>query len=515
MNRCILAHDLGTTGNKATLYNVEGELLNSVFAGYDTSYPADGWAEQNPKDWWSAVCLSTRELIEDSGIKKEDIGVVSFSGQMMGCLPVDEEGNPLRSAIIWADQRSTAQAQKLRDKLGEKNVYRITGHRISSSYSVEKIMWIQDNQPEIFGSAYKFLQAKDYIVYKLTGKFVTDYSDATGMNLFDIKQRKWSGEILAAAGLDAEKLPVPHASAEIVGKVRKQEAREAGLAPGIPVVAGAGDGAAATVGAGAAIPGKAYNYVGSSSWIALTAKEPIFDEERRTFNWLQMNPDYYMPCGTMNSAGGSYKWVRDNLCQLETEAAEKLGISPYEIINAEIKASKPGSGRLLFLPYLLGERSPHWDPEARGAFIGLSQRNDKQDILRSVLEGVTFNLNIIVEIFSEKMNFPELRVIGGGAKGRVWRQIMADIYEKKVLKPRILQNATSLGAAIGGGIGIGLFDNYRVAGKLNPVEEILEPDAGNVKGYRCLYDIFKKAYNNLQGIFAELSAMEKVDNKAD
>lgn len=508
MAKYILAHDLGTTGNKASIYNEEGKLVSSVFSGYKTYYSYVNWAEQNPEDWWKAVTDSTKELISKSKINKEEIAVVSFSAQMMGCLPVDKEGRPLRRSIIWADQRSIKQAKELSNNLGEETVYQITGHRISPTYSVEKIMWVRDNEPENYKDAYKFLHAKDYIVNKLTGKFVTDYSDATGMNLFDIKSKKWSPEILEASGVDIEKLPTPHASYKVVGEVAAKVADEVGLAAGTPVVIGGGDGACATVGAGVVREGKAYNYIGSSSWIALATKEPILDEKRQTFNWILMDPEMYMPCGTMQSAGASYNWAKENICHLEKKIAGELDISPYELMNLSIEKSNPTANNLIFLPYLMGERSPYWNPDAKGAFIGLTLKHNRNDILRSVMEGVTFNLKIISEIFEDVIDFKEIRVIGGGARGRIWRQIMADIYNKKILMPQILEEATSLGAAVAGGIGVGIFESFDIVEDLNPIVDVQMPDMDNVRQYEQIFPVFKKAYYSLVDIYEMLGRLD-------
>ncbi|MFW5981263.1 MAG: xylulokinase [bacterium] len=508
MGKYILAHDLGTTGNKATLYNSDGKLINSKFFGYETSYPKTNWAEQNPDDWWRAVCKSTNKLIKDSKIDKSSIGVVGFSGQMMGALPVNEKGQPLSNSIIWADQRSTEEANLLSEKIGNDRVYNITGHRISPAYSGEKILWFKNNKPEIYANTFKFLQAKDYIIYKLTGEFVTDYSDATGMNIFDINKLKWSEKIIELAGIDIDKLPKALPSTHIAGTVKSSVAEIVGLQAGTPVVIGAGDGTTATVGAGIIEEGEAYNVVGSSSWIALSTSEPIFDEEKKTFNWAHAVPGMYVPCGTMQAAGASYSWARDNLSPLEKIIGEKLEIDEYELMNLLIEKSPPGANNLLYLPYLMGERSPHWDPEAKGAFVGLNINNDRSDMLRAVLEGVTFNLRIILESFTKKISLDSIKVIGGGAKGKIWRQIMADIYNKNILRLELLDEASSLGGAIIGGVGVGIFDDFSIAKKLNPVVDEVSPNQKNIRLYNDLLPVFKEAYHSLKSVNHKLSKLD-------
>lgn len=506
MAKYLLAHDLGTSGNKATLFTTEGDLVKSVVYSYDTDYFNNNWAEQDSNDWWKAVCTTTRDILD--GIDKENVVAVSFSGQMMGCLCVDRDGKPLRKSIIWADQRAVKEADFLRDKIGEEKFYKTTGHRISPSYGLEKFMWIKNNEPDIYEKTYKMLNSKDYIIYKLTGKFVTDYSDATGTCILDLNTLKWSDEIISAAEIDGDKLPELRESTYVVGGVTGQAARDTGLAEGTPVVCGGGDGVCASVGAGCVKEGVAYSYVGSSSWIATTRKKPIFDEKMRTFNWIHIVPGYVLPCGTMQSAGGAYSWLKNEICRIESKEAVAKGISPYKLIDEEIEKASPGAQGLLFLPYLLGERSPRWNPNARGAFIGITMEHKRADILRSVLEGVTFNLNIILQVFKEYCLIDRLTVIGGGAKGRIWRQIMADIYNIYIEKPDYLEEATSMGAAITGGVGTGQFKDFDVINKFVNIESVHEPDTNNRRKYDKLKPIFDECYYALGSVYDKLSRIK-------
>ncbi|MGQ9629738.1 MAG: xylulokinase [bacterium] len=505
----ILAHDLGTTGNKATLYSSDGTLIGSSVFEYETYFPQVNWVEQDPRQWWEAVCASTRQLLEMSRVAGEDIACVSFSGQMMGCLPVGKDGEPLRNSIIWADQRGVAEAEYIRDRVGWDEVYRITGHRISPTYSAAKFLWIREHEPEVYRNTHKILHAKDFIVSKLTGKFATDYSDASGMNLLDLTGRRWSPGILDGLEISEEVLPELHASTDVVGEVTREAAEETGLAPGIPVIIGGGDGCCAATGAGVVSPGSAYNYLGSSSWIALATEAPILDPEKRTFNWVHVVPGMYSPCGTMQSAGGSYQWLRNTICLTETAAARDLNVSPYELMNLEVEKSPPGSHNLIFLPYLLGERSPYWNPNARGAFIGLTQTHTRADILRSVMEGITFNLRIILEAFEEQGAVVDaIRAIGGGARSSIWRSIMANIYGKPVLRPQFLGEATSLGAAIIGGVGVGIFRDFSVADDLVKIVDAIEPNPAIRERYNLLYPIFRDAYASLLEIYDRLADLE-------
>lgn len=503
MPKYLLAHDLGTSGNKATLYTTDGDLVKSKVYAYDTHYFNNNWVEQDPEDWWKAVCQSTKEILED--IDKKDVAAVSFSGQMMGCLCVDKNGIPLRKSIIWADQRSVKEANDIREKIGDDRFYKTTGHRISPSYSLEKLLWVKNNEPEIYDNTYKMLNSKDYIIFKLTGEFVTDYSDATGTCILDINTLKWSDEIISITGIDGDKLPTLRESTYVVGGVTEQAAEQTGLAAGTPVVCGGGDGVCAAVGSGCVKEGIAFSYVGSSSWIALTTRKPIYDDQMRTFNWAHIIPGYIAPCGTMQSAGGSYNWLKNEICKIEAKEAQEKGISPYKIIDEEIAQSPAGANGLLYLPYLLGERSPRWNPNAKGAFIGLKMEHQRKDILRSVLEGVTFNLNVILNVFKQYVDINEVIVIGGGAKGKVWRQIMADIYNLSILTPNYLEEATSMGAAVTGGVGVGVFKDFEVINKFIKIDSVEKPIESNSSVYRELAPIFDECYHSLVNVYEKLS----------
>jgi xylulokinase len=505
MPKYLLAHDLGTSGNKATLYTTDGELVASRTYPYDTKYFNANWAEQNPNDWWKAVCISTGQLIQ--GIDARQIACVSFSAQMMGCLCVDRQGKPLRNSIIYSDQRAQKETDKILQHMDAMDFYKIVGHRASPSYSLEKLMWVKNNEPDVYKNTYKMLNAKDYIAFKLTGRMVTDYTDASGTNAFDLNTYRWSEKIVDIAGIDGDKLPEARESTFVVGEVTKEAAEETGLREGTPVVIGAGDGMCASVGAGCTRPGIAYNYVGSSSWIGITTEKPVYDVKMRTMTWAHAVPGYVNPIGTMQTAGTSYSWLKNEICRIETKEALEKGVSPYEIINDEIEKSPPGARGILFLPYLLGERTPHWNPNARGAFIGITVGHKREDLLRAVMEGVTYNLNTILNIFKNYVPIDSMIVIGGGAKGRIWRQMMADIYGVRILKPNYLEEATSMGAAVIGGIGVGEFKDFDAINKFIKIESEHNPDPSKREIYDKTYQVFLNSYDALTGIYEELARL--------
>ncbi len=508
MKRFVLAHDLGTTGNKASLYNEVGQLVGSALSEYDSSFEHSGWAEQNPEDWWQAVCHSTKQLLRQAEVSNSELACIVFSGQMMGCVPLDNKARPLRNAIIWADQRAVAQERWLAERIPPERVYRITGHRLSSSYSLCKMLWLRKEQPEVYRATHKFVHAKDAIVARLTGVFATDYSDASGMNLYDLEEQVFSEEILEAAELNEAQLPKLYPSTAVVGEVLAGIAEEVGVRAGTPVVIGGGDGSCAALGAGVLREGNAYNYLGSSSWIGLASKQPVYDPSERTFNWAHVIPGMFSPCGTMQAAGASYQWARDQLAIPEQERAKRQGVSVYELMNDLAQQSPAGAGGLLYLPYLLGERSPRWNPNARGAFLGLSIRHSRADLMRAVLEGITMNLRVILKALTgQSITVDSMRVIGGGAQSSFWNQMMADMYGLPVKRLTYLEEATSMGAAVTGGVGVGLYQNFNIIEQMNPVAGVLEPNLSSQAAYQRFYPIFESAYEALLPVFDEIASL--------
>ncbi len=506
MTRFVLAHDLGTTGNKASLYDADGQLVASSLVSYETEYAQPLWAEQDPEAWWDAVCGATRSLLAETGVDGSEVACVAFSGQMMGCVALDAGARPLRNALIWADQRAGEQQRWLAERIAPETAYRITGHRLSSSYSLAKMLWLRDHEPDVFRAAHAFVNAKDAIVARLTGVFVTDHSDASGTNLMELETRRYSEAILDAAELDPAKLPALATSTDVVGEIMRSVADEVGLPAGVPVVIGGGDGCCAALGAGVWREGAAYNYVGSSSWIALASERPVFDPDQRTFTWAHVVPGMFSPCGTMQAAGASYAWTRDVLGGHEAELSAQHGGSVYERLNALAASAPPGARGLVYLPYLLGERSPRWNPNARGAFVGLTIRHGRAELVRAVLEGVTMNLRVILEALTRQgVAVASVRVIGGGAAGRFWNQLMADMYGVPIERLTHLEEATSMGAAVTGGVGVGLYDDFSIIERMNPVAAVVAPDAVARRAYEPLFAVFEEAYAALVPVFDRLA----------
>ncbi len=515
MQNYVLAHDLGTSGNKASLYDREGRMVGSAFYGYDTEYAHTGWAEQNPEDWWCAVCDSTRKLLQQAQVNPDEIACVVFSGQMMGCVPIDRHGRPLRKAIIWADQRSIEQDRWLKQRISKAEVYRITGHRVGASTSLCKILWLRDNQPDIYKATHKFVEAKDAIVARLTGAFVTDHSDASSTNLYDLEGGQWSERILEAANLEVGQLPDICRSTDVAGGVLPEVADEIGLRAGTPVVIGGGDAVCAAVGVGVVREGSAFTYLGTSAWIVLTTAKPIYDPDLKTYTFAHVVPGMFCPCGAMQMAGGAYAWARGQLCPPEAQAAQALGLSSYELMNLQVESSPPGASGLFFLPYLLGERSPYWNPLARGAFVGLTIRHTRADMIRAVQEGVSLNMRVILDAFvAQGAQIEAMRLIGGAARGRVWNQITADVYGLPVHRLAFLEEATSMGAALTGGIGVGLYPDFSMIEHMNQVVEVFEPDPAAQAVYQRMLPIFEAGYRALIPIYEMIATAQsgKIDS---
>lgn len=505
MSKYILAHDLGTSGNKATLFSEDGTLVGSQVYSYDTTYFNHTWVEQNPMDWWNAVCHTCNHLIHTTKIDPADIAAVSFSGQMMGCLCVDKKGVPLYPSIIWADLRAQKQVAQLEEQISQRDFYHIVGHRNTASYGIQKLMWLKENKPEIYQQTYKMLNAKDYIVFKLTGQFYTEPSDANSTACFDLNKLQWSQKILDYAGVSQEKLPEIKQSTFIAGGVTSKAAKETGLREGTPVVMGGGDGVVANIGCGSIAPGKTYCCLGTSAWITTTSEKPIFDEKMRTVTWAHVIPGMYAPNGTMQYAGGCYSWLKNNICKIEAHNAKMNGTSPFVYMDKEIEQSPVGSNGMIFLPYFLGERAPRWDPDARGAWIGMKPENTRGDLMRSVLEGITMNLSICLEILRTQIPIDEVMVIGGGAKGAVWRQMIADIYDAKIVVPKLLEEAGSMGAAVIGGVGAGVFKNFEAIERFNKTDHIHYPNPDAVKAYGQIKQWFDDCYDSLKPVYKKMA----------
>jgi xylulokinase len=488
----ILAHDVGTTGDKASLHEDDGTLVAAYNEHYDTHYAPGGSVEQSALDWWDAVCTATRILLDRTGTPAAAVNAVSFSGQMMGALLLDGDFRPVRPAMIWADTRSGRQARLVADRVGVDTAYRILGHRLNPTYTLTKVMWVRDNEPDVFRRARHVCAAKDYLAWRLTGRLVTDPSDASAMNAFDQRARGWSATVLDAAGLDAGLFPPIVPSTEVAGTVTPQAAEQCGLAAGTPVVVGGGDGPMAAVGAGVTSPEHGpYAYLGTSSWVSLASTEPLYDPGLATMTFDHVRPGYFVPTATMQAGGGSLDWVSDVL---------EPGGDPgrfAKLVSASSEVSASGEG-LYFLPYVLGERSPYWNPDARGAFVGLSRHHGRAELTRAVLEGVGFNLLTCIEAFRRLgVEVSSVDAVGGGAESDTWLQILADQWGCTIRRRTVVGEGNSLGAAVTAGVGIGSIDGFHRSRELSRVTAEFTPDERQHEAYVERHAWFTRAYEAL------------------
>lgn len=495
MEQFLIAHDLGTSGNKATLFTTKGKMLRSVTVSYDVRFFNGNYAEQDPENWWDAMCDATRAVLEGEDASR--VAAVSFSAQMQACLVVDQHGTPLRDAMIWADQRAVEEARILEEKIGANRMYKLTGHRVSACYSIEKLMWLKRHEPENYAKTHKMLQAKDYVIHRLTGNFVTDYSDASGTNALDLKKLCWSEEILQAAGIDREKLPDLKKSTDIAGYVQERIAGECGLPAGTPIVCGGGDGPCSAVGAACIDDGELYLTYGTSAWIGGTTKEPFLDEDKILYCFAHVIPGKYMPCGAMQAAGSSFAYMQDNLCD---------DIS-YEEMDRMVEKSPVGAKNLIFLPYMLGERSPRWNPNTSAAFLGIKPEHEKKDYVRAVLEGVAMNMELILKAYRKYLPVEKMVLTGGGARADVTAQILADVLQVELARPDQVSIATSIGAAVIAGVGVEIFKDFDQVRRFLKFEDQVKPVERHVKIYEKLKPVFDEAYTCMLPLYERISKL--------
>lgn len=495
----LISHDLGTTGNKATLVDHHGTIVAAVTENYGTDFGPRGKAEQDPEQWWLAMCSSSKQLLERAGVTGDAIEVVSFSGQMMGALLLDSAGRPVRPAIIWADTRSAAQCSRLVDRVGMEAAYKITGHRLNPTYSLSKIMWVRDSEPEAFDRAAVVTQAKDYLAYRLTGVLATEPSDASSTNAYDQAAGAWSGELIDAAELSPRLFPDVVPSTAVIGTVTPGAAAATGLLSGTPVVIGGGDGPMGALGAGIVTPESgAYTYLGSSSWVSVASYEPLHDPLMRSMTFNHVIPDRYVPTATMQAGGASLEWIIETLAPAQPDRYRRLLGEA-----ASVQAAEDG---LFFLPHLLGERSPYWNPAARAVFAGLARHHGPAHLTRAVLEGVAFNLYTGLRAFVENgRDISRVDAIGGAANAELLLQIFADVWGVPVRRRSLVDEATALGAAIVGGVGVGIFDDFGVAGEFSETFTTHDPDDTRHERYTHRhYPLFLEAYQRLEPWFDKL-----------
>lgn len=490
----IIAHDLGTTGNKASLHSDDGKMLQHCTVPYPAHFASGGVAEQNPMDWWEAVGQATKKLTQMANVSANEITGIGISGQMMGAIFLDENYNPTRDAIIWADFRAQKQSDYLIEKVGLEKAYKRLGHRLNPTYSIAKVMWVRDNQPEVWSKTRHICIAKDFINHKLTNRFVTEPSDASSTNCFDQLNLVWDEEILKVADIPVSYFPEIVESTSVIGGLTSAAADHLGLNVGIPVVAGGGDGPMAALGAGIISPTDgAYACMGSSSWVAVSTAKPLHDAKMRSMTWNHIVPNQFSPTATMQAGGASLQWIVEDLMP----ASEK---DRFNILLGEAEKVSAADDGLYFLPHILGERSPYWNPSAAGAFIGLGRHHDRSYLVRAVLEGVAFNLLTCIRAFTDNgVPIDQVDVIGGGAESALWLQIFSDIWGVKVRSRSIVEDANSLGAAVTTLVALGKGE-FSMVKQLSTITAEFNPSSDSKK-YARQHEIFLDGYNKLEDWF--------------
>lgn len=509
MQTMLLAHDIGTTGNKATLFDASGAVLGTAFAPYVTRYPRPGWAEQDPEAWWRAVCVCTRQLLEQLPEAADRLEAVGLCGMMNGCLLVDAHGAVLRPCLIHADLRSQEQCERIARAVGAEEAYRRTGNRIAPYFTLGKLAWLVEQEPDAVRRARWCLQAKDYIAGRMTGVWgVTDASDASLTGCFALERGAWDADLVAAGGFPLQLLPQVLPSTQVVGRVHADAAVATGLRPGLPVVLGGGDGACATAGAGAVQPGDAYHYLGGTSWVAVVTDRYVPDPAGRVSVFCGLEPGRWVTYGTVQSAGSSVDWFQSAI-----GVGTDCGNDAFATLEQLAASAAPGCDGLFFLPYLAGERSPIWDARARGVYFGLTAAHSRAELARAVLEGVAFALRSNLAVLEDLGHVPgSVRVLGGGMRSALWRQIFAGVYGRPLRPMARLLEATSCGAAMAAAVAIGLFpDCTAAAAYFAPEGEEEMPDPTLCAVYARAFAFFQTLYPALAERFAALGALRSSD----
>ena len=506
----VIGVDLGTSGTKTVLFDRDGRTVAASTVEYPLYQPFNGWAEQEPEDWVNAAFTTIRDVLEQSKVDPKDIAGLSLSGQMHGLVLTDDGGKALGRSIIWCDNRTIESCDEFTRLVGgREELIRISANPALTGFTAGKVLWIREHLPEVWAKARKIQLPKDYVRLRLTGEYYMEMSDASGTNLLDVPHRCWSKDIAERVGLPMSLLPPLLESCDVAGGISAEAAKLTGLCEGMPVIAGAGDNMAAAIGTGVVEKGKAFTTIGTSGVVFAHSDTVQIDPQGRVHTFCAAVPGCYTVMSASLAAGLSLKWCRDRFFQAEIQAAEDMGTDSYVLMNQEADKSPIGANRLIYLPYLMGERSPLLDPEARGAFIGLSAMHTRRDIVRSVMEGVMYsqwqNLNVLrgMHVAPEAM-----LACGGGAKSPFWRQMMADMFDMPVAT---LQNTEgpALGAAILAGVGAKLYPDIPTACRqLLKASEPVRPDAERHAQYEKFFDLYQKLYPALKDCYHELANIE-------
>ena len=487
----ILTCDAGTTGCKVSVFDAKGNALSAVRRDYPTLYPRPNWSEQDPDRILSAVFDGIRELLQQ--VSAQRIACVGLSGTMNGCIPVDEEGHALHPNIIHSDSRTGTQVEEIGRVINKYHFYTLTGNRLDTHYTLPKILWFKENLPEVYRRARWFMNIKDYIYAQLTGRpGFTDYSDASLTTALDINNKRWASDLLSELNIDEARMPRILAGHDVRGRTTRSVYYRTGLITGTPVAIGGGDGCCTARGAGLADPGSAYTYIGSSAWVSQIQDHPVLDPKARIFNYLDADGRACHVTGTVQTGAAAFDWMLHNV--MGSQEAP-LDISRMENMARQIA---PGAEGVLFLPTLMGSRTPYWDPNTRGVLMGFSLYHDQRHIARSIYEGIAFALNCCVQIISEYGTpITSMMLAGGGARSGLWPDILAAVFGMGTRVHKAPGECTPLGAAILAGVGVGLFSSYETAASVVKARSSHMVNPAWQKTYAEIYPIYRDIYERV------------------
>ncbi len=507
----LLAYDLGTGGLKTSLFDKTGQSKGYVFTDYQTYYSAKEYREQKPEDWWNAAVQSTKKLINDTGVSNTEIKALAVSGHSLGVVPIGYDGTLLRSLVpIWNDARATAQAHAFFETIDEKRWYQETGNGFPAHlYSIFKIMWMRDHEPDRYERCQSFIGTKDYLNYKMTGVLCTDHSYASGSGVYSLKEHGYIAAYIKASGIDPDKLPPIVDGTTVIGTLLPEAAQALGLSVDAKVCAGGVDNACMALGAACIENGDVYTSLGTSAWIAVASDEPVIDQEKRPYVFAHCIPGKYVSATAIFSAGNSLKWAKD---QFFYDLAQGEA-NPYEEIDRMAKSSESGADGLFFVPSLAGGSLLDASVHLKGTLLGLDLRHTRADIARAVLEGVCFHLKLALDVLMQYVPIrDEMLMVGGGAKSAVWRTLFADIYEKTIITTNIGQDTGSLGAAVIAAVGAGLWDSFEHVKTLHVVQGRETPARAQVPYYQkrlLLYRTVTQTLCDLYDLMQTQSAREE------
>lgn len=502
----VIGIDIGTSGCKTLIIDHQGRIAAKALGEYPLSTPHPGWSEQEPEHWWQAVETTLGMALEDFE-HPEAIKGIGLSGQMHGLVALDNEGEVLRPAILWNDQRTGKQCQEIHDAVGGvEGLLKLTNNQMLPGYTGGKILWVRENEPHLYEKFQVILNPKDYIRYRLTGELATEVSDASGTGLFDVRKREWCYPLLGRLHIPKEWVPRCYESPEISGQLMGELASELGLSKGLPVAGGGGDAVVQTTGTGLVKPGIVGTTIGTAGVVAMALDSCKDNPGGKLQVFCNNMPDKWHTMGVTLAAGGSLRWVRDTFGASESDVARWIGKDVYELLGREASRAKPGSEGLFFLPYLIGERCPYPDPHARGGFVGLTLRHDRQEILRSVFEGVIYSLRDVAELIRDMgYAITQVRTSGGGALSPLWRQIHADVFGSEVITVSGSSEGGAYGAALVAGAGVGLWRDVEEAVKVLEAETKDDHIRENTELYDRLFSIYHDLYGALKGSFDRVS----------